>query len=85
MKKFKVARVLSFVMAVVISVTALTIDSSAASAADTHKRTLTTDELIALSTVFNAKEYAAYYPDVEQALGTDEKVLFSHLYYTDRR
>lgn len=78
MKKFKVARVLSLLMAVVISVTAFTIDSSAASAVETHKRTLTVEELTALSTIFNAKEYAAYYPDVEQALGTDEKILFSH-------
>ena len=78
MKKFKVARVLSLVMAVVISVTAFTIDSSAASAADAHKRALTTEEITAISTMFNAKEYAAYYPDVKDALGTDEKVLFSH-------
>ena len=78
MKKFRVTKVLSLVLAAVFLVTAFSFNSYAASAADAHRRELTGDEILAIKSMFNAKEYASYYPDVEKELGSDEAVLFNH-------
>ncbi len=79
MKRNGVIRFLSLSLAVIIAVGTFSINSEAANVRSSeHKRDLTAEELTALATLFNAEQYAAYYPDVEKVLGDDPKVLFSH-------
>lgn len=73
MKKFKITKLLSLALATVIAVSTFTINSYAMSdTAKAHKRDLTADEVTAITKIFDAKYYAKVYPDVVDALGTDD-------------
>ena len=80
MKKFKVTKILSGVMAVVFAVSIFTVGSEAKvhSAAAEQQRELTAEEIAAIRPMFKADQYAAYYPDVVKVLGEDEEALFTH-------
>ncbi|SCZ78674.1 hypothetical protein SAMN02910350_01390 [Pseudobutyrivibrio xylanivorans] len=77
MKKF-ITKALAMALAVVIAITTFSTSSLAASAADTHRRDLTAEEIVTIKTMFKADQYAKYYPDVVKELGSDEQVLFNH-------
>ncbi len=77
MKKF--VKALSLALATLMAVSVFTIDSFAMSAqGEAHRRQLTSDEVKTIYTVFNAKEYALMYPDIQKELGDDELALFTH-------
>lgn len=75
----KVTRFLSVLVATFIAISVFSIDSFAMSdVAAAHRRDLTADEITALSTIFDAKWYAASNQDVVKELGEDEQALFTH-------
>jgi len=77
----RLTKFLSMALAVVIAVSAFSFSSYAKMTTEealTHSRALTEEEVQCLYFLFEADQYAAMYPDVAEALGTDEMALFTH-------
>ena len=78
MGKCRFTKVLSMVLALVFAVTVFSTDCFAASAAETHRRDLTAEEVAVIRPMFNGQQYASYYPDVAKVIGNNEDDLFTH-------
>ena len=84
MKRFKITKVLSLVLATVFAVSVFTTDASAASRADQYRRELTAEEVQILYSVFDAEFYAKANADVMDFYGYDyytsacDLTLFTH-------
>lgn len=84
MKRFKIAKILSVVLAAAFAVSVFTTNADAASRGDQYKRELTGGEIQAIATIFDGKFYANAYPDLLLAYGRDyytadcDQFLFAH-------